>query len=183
MDLGITGYRICFISQNVQASLKNIDSENDLKSITIGQGFAWADTDILRYNGFNVVEVSNYTSIFNMVANNHVGLFCRGANELGVEYSTYKSIEGLTYDKTFVLFYPLPRFFYVHKKNQLLKLRIEKGLVTAYQDGSIKVLWEKHFLNDLKFANLKQRKLFTLKNPYIVFLPKNYAQYFYNPMK
>ncbi len=48
--------------------------------------------EILRENGFQVREVSEYESLFKMVAGKRFDLFCRGTNELLSEWETHKSI-------------------------------------------------------------------------------------------
>ena len=183
VELGIVGYRVCFASPETYPKLKNVRTLDELKQFSIGQGLAWADSDILRYNGLKVIEVSSFNSLFKMVEHSRIDLFCRGANELQPEYDALKDTGNLLYDESFVLHYSLPRFYYLNKKNQLAKERIEKGLMVAYQDGSVKALWEKHFLASVEFVKLKQRKEFKLENPFITPLQEHYEKYFYDPMK
>lgn len=183
VELGIVGYRVCFASPDAYQKLKNVTSLEQLKQFTIGQGVAWADTDILRYNGLKVTEISSFNSLFNMVEHGRIDLFCRGANELQNEYESLKNAGNLFFNESFVLHYTLPRFYYLNKKNTLAKERIEKGLLAAYQDGSIKALWEKHFLASVAFVKLKQRKEFKLENPFMNSLQEHYEKYFYDPMK
>jgi hypothetical protein len=181
--LGIASYRICFVSPKARDAVRNAKDINDLKKFTIAQGLAWADTEILRFNGFTVLEVSNYKSIFFMVANNRVDLFCRGANELHDEYESFKGIKNLYYDDSFSLFYPLPRFYYFNKNNTLLKERMEKGLFAAYQDGTLKALWSRHFLSSIEFAKLNQRKVHVLINPFMDSSQNNIETFLFNPMQ
>jgi hypothetical protein len=183
IELGIVGYRVCFASPSVYPELKNVKTLDDIKKYTIGQGIAWADTEILRHNGLKVVEISNFESIFKLVKLGRIDLFCRGANELQNEYESRKDSGGLFYDKSFVLRYSLPRFYYLHKNNLLAKERIEKGLLLAYADGSINTLWEKYFLETMQFVKLKQRKILELENPFIESQKGHYEKYFYDPMK
>lgn len=182
LELGIVGYRVCFASPSAYQKLKNVHTLDELKKFTIGQGVAWADTDILRYNGLKVTEISSFDSLFSMVEHGRIDLFCRGANELQHEYESLKDTGNLLYNESFVLHYSLPRFYYLNKKNQLAKERIEKGLLAAYQDGSVKKLWEKHFLASVEFVKLKQRKEFKLENPFMSSLQEHYEKYFYDPM-
>ncbi len=183
VELGIVGYRVCFASPETYPKLKNVRTLDDLKQFSIGQGLAWADSDILRYNGLKVIEVSSLNSLFNMVKHGRIDMFCRGANELQPEYDALKDAGNLFYDESFVLHYSLPRFYYLNKKNTLARDRIEKGLMAAYEDGSVKILWEKHFLESVKFLKLKQRKEFILENPFMSSLQEHYEKYFYDPMK
>lgn len=183
VDLGITGYRICFVNPAVKNAINNVISLDQLKKYTIVQGIGWADTEILRYNGFRVVEVQSYDSRFKMVAAGRVDLYCRGVNELKKEYETYRYITRLTYDESFTLIYTLPRFYYLGSANKEAKERMEAGLYIAYQDGSLLHLWHKHNDTSLHFAALKSRKKFYLKNPFIEKLPPDFKQYYFDPLK
>jgi hypothetical protein len=183
VDLGVTGYRVCFINPAIKDEVKRITHVDQLKKYTIGQGIGWADIAILRYNGFRVIEVQNYDSLFKMVAAGRIDLYCRGINELKNEYDTYRDITRLTYDESFALVYALPRFFYLGAKNKEAKKRIEAGLHIAYNDGSLLKLWHKHNDKNLEFVKLKNRKIFKLENPYIQKLPKDFVKYYFNPLK
>jgi hypothetical protein len=182
IELGIIGYRVCFVNPLVKDKIKQAKTLADLLPHTVGQGADWADIDILRHNGFTVIQVSNYTSLFRMVAGGRYDLLCRGANELMMEYEQYKHISNLTYDESFALVYRMPRFFYLSKKNIALKQRVEEGLKIAYADGSLLALWSKHNLQSVRFTQLPMRKIFYLDNPLIKDLPKDYEQYFIDPM-
>lgn len=182
IDLGIIGYRICFVNPAVKEEIKQVTSLQDLRRYTMGQGVGWADIDILRHNGFTVTEVSSYTSMFKMVAGGRFDLLCRGANELMDEFEQYKTIGKLTYDESFALVYPMPRFFYLNGKNVLLKKRLGEGLHLAYADGSLMELWRKENQPSVEFAQMPKRKVFNLDNPLIEGLSKDYEQYFIDPM-
>ena len=154
----------------------------DLHRYSIGQGVGWVDSEILRANGLKVIEVSNYESIFKMVIAGRINLFCRGANQLQAEVEEFKSLTNLTYDESFVLVYPLPRFFYLNAKNTVAKERIQTGLQIAFKDGSFKQLWKKHYQSSVDFSKLGQRKHIYLENPLLKNLPPDYKQYFMNPV-
>lgn len=181
IELGITGVRVCFINPAIKEKLRATTSLEALKHYTIIQGIGWADTDILRSNGFKVIEVGSYEGLFKMVTAGRVDLFCRGANELLNEYKTFSYIKGLSYDESFAIVYPLPRFFFLSRNNQLAKKRIEEGLKLAYEDGSLRKLWNKHYSQSVAFAKLKQRKIFRIPNPLMKDLSDNYKHYAYDP--
>lgn len=182
LDGGIVGYRICFTNAAIKEQLKQVKTLNDLRKYSIAQGVGWVDSEILRANGLKVIEVSNYESIFKMVIAGRVDLFCRGANQLQSEIEEFKSLTQLTYDESFVLIYPLPRFFYLNTKSTLAKERIHAGLEIAFKDGSFKKLWQKHYQASVDFAKLQQRKFIYLENPLLRNLSPNYKQYFIDPL-
>lgn len=182
IDGGIFGYRVCFTNAVIKEQLKKVNSVNDLRKYKIAQGVGWVDTEILRANGLTVVEISNFEGIFKMIAAGRIDLFCRGANQLQAETEQFKSLTKLTYDESFVLVYPLPRFFYLNAKNTLAKERIQAGLQIAFKDGSFKKLWQEHYQSSVDFSKLDQRKHIYLENPLLKKLPPDYKQYFMNPL-
>lgn len=183
IELGILGHRVCFVNPKIKDELKTITSVEQLKKYTVGQGIGWVDTNILRANGFQVTEIPNYSGLFKMAAAGRIDLFCRGINELKGEYEAFNYIKELTYDESFVLIYPLPRFYYTNAENTLLKSRVEDGLKMAYHDGTLKKLWLKYQTANLDFVKLKNRKVFRLSNPLLKNLPKDYEAYNFDATK
>lgn len=183
IDLGIVGFRVCFISDDIKEELSHVDDIQTLKKYTHGQGVGWSDIDILRTNGMQVKATAPYASLFKMVALNRFDLFCRGANELLDEYQVHKNIPKLSYDEHFSLVYPLPRFFYSNSANKKVLLRIEQGLIKAHADGSLQTLWWRHYGDSIRFSKLEKRILFRLDNPLLEGLDESYQQYFFNPLQ
>lgn len=180
VDLGIVGYRVCFAHPEVVKKIKMVDTIDALRKFTHGQGLGWSDVKILRHNGFEVVEVPTYESLFSMVTARRFDLFCRGANELFDEYREHPKLVNLSYDKSVALFYPLPRFFYMNKANTQALDRINRGLQIAYQNGTLRQLWQEEYGKSVSFVKLSQRKVFKLENPLVRDLDVPYEQYFYN---
>lgn len=183
VDGGIYGYRVCFVNPTLKNEIAQAKSVEDLRRYTIGQGVGWADNDILRANGFKVQEVANFDNIFKMLVAGRIDLFCRGANQIKPELEEFKALHQLTFDESFVLYYPLPRFFYLNSHNQLAKKRIEEGLRIAFKDGSMKQLWDAEYRDNIAFVKLKQRKIFRLENPLLKDLSPSYEHYFFDPLK
>lgn len=183
VDLGIVGYRICFAHPETVEQLLEVDSIEELRKFTHGQGAGWADVAVLRYNNFDVSVVPEYESLFKMVAARRFDLFCRGANELHGELSMHQNIQNLSFDKSMIIFYPFPRFFYSNAANTKALDRIERGLLKSYKNGSMQKLWLEHYGHSIEFVGLDKRKIFTLKNPLIEGLKDDYKKYFYSPNK
>lgn len=181
IDLGIVGYRVAFISKTNEEKIKNINTLEELKKQSVIQGLGWLDVEILKSNGFEVMEGSNYSGLFKMIARNRGDLFLRGANELYNEWDSNKHIKNLTYDTSIIVYYPLPRFYFTNKKNKNAIERIREGLIISYNDGSLIKLWEKHYKQSIDFTNLKKRKIFKLENPFLEGMDKSYEKYIYNP--
>lgn len=181
VDLGIVGYRVCFSNPDSQARLAKVSTLDELRKLSHGQGRDWADVQILRHNGFRVIEAGSYESLFQMVANKRFDLFCRGTNEILSEFKAHKQLQGLQVDDSITIAYPLPRFFYTHAANRQAAERIEEGLVLAYRDGSLQEAWRQNYQASIDFVQLGRRKVFRLDNPLLKQIDFDYQQYFYDP--
>jgi len=183
IDLGIVGYRVCFVSKENLNRVSLVEHLEELKQFTYGLGSGWSDISIFRSQGFKVIEVPTYESLFKMVAKGRFDLFCRGVNELKDEYETHKHIEGLTYDTSMAIVYPLPRFFYTNPDNQQAIKRVYDGFVKAYNDGSLIEVWKEFYQSSIDFSQLKNRKIYRIDNPNLKGLDESYRTYLYNPLK
>lgn len=183
VEYGVTGYRICFVSPQARPEVAQSKTLDELRRFTIGQGIGWADGEILRFNGFNVYEAGVQDSLFLMVAASRFDLFCRGINELEPELKRNKDIAKLDYDRSMALAYPLPRFFFANKNNRKLLERITRGMQIAHQDGSLRKIWLEQYGEALRFANLKQRRIFELKTPNIDQIDFDYQKYYFDPRR
>jgi ABC-type amino acid transport substrate-binding protein len=182
IDLGILGYRVCFVSPQRRAEIAQAISVEELKKYRLGQGIGWQDAKILKHNGFNVIEVEAYESLFKMVAAGRIDLFCTGANQASSELQAHQKLTQLGLDNSFALVYKLPRFFFLHPDNHLLKRRITAGLKLAYNDGSMQRLWQENFGPGLSLVHLQTRTIFSLANPFITRLDPGYEQYLFSPL-
>ncbi|MGO1120177.1 hypothetical protein ACTL6U_15840 [Rhodovibrionaceae bacterium A322] len=182
IDRGIVGYRVAFTSERTKQKLAEVSTLDELRRFSIIQGLGWLDIKILEANGFEVVTSGSYESLFRMVARDRADLFTRGANELLDEWESHKSLTKLTYDQTFALYYPLPRFFFTLKGNEENARRVYEGLVAAYEDGSLVALWEQYYGASIEFVQLEKRKLFRLENPFLADLDPAYEAFLFNPI-
>lgn len=181
VDLGIVGYRVAFVSKKIKEEVAKVRALDDLKKFSIVQGSGWLDVDILKHNGFKVDIGSSYVGLFRMVADQRSDLFTRGANEVYSEWMANANVENLDYDETFLLQYPLPRFFCGNKKNKVSFERVKEGLLIAYEDGSLQKIWRENYKRSIEFVKMYQRRIFKLDNPFLRGLDSSYENYFYRP--
>jgi len=164
---GILGYRVSLISRKRQAEFSKIGSLQQLKSkFTAGFGSQWADMEILIANKIPVIGVVKYDNLFKMLIRGRFDYFPRGISEAWKEVSDIKNTDSdLMVAPGFAFYYPYPVYYFVNKKNPELADRIERGLIISLKNG----MFKKHFLDFystvIKQADLKNRKVFTLKNP------------------
>lgn len=183
VDLGLVGYRVCFVSPQARKAVRQVKTLADLRRFTIGQGVGWTDTRILRHNGIKVSEVSNYANLFRMVASNRVDLFCRGINEVLAEMLSFGKDTELLLDDHLLLVYPLPRFYYLSLHNTQARERIALGLERAWKTGELQALWQSHYMDNILALKLDQRLLLRLENPLLDGLSPAYKAYTLDPIK
>ncbi|KZM44337.1 hypothetical protein OA92_06620 [Marinomonas sp. SBI22] len=165
---GLLGYRVFIIRKGTQPSFSAVESLSQLKALSAGQGADWPDTSILKANGLTVVEASGYSILFSMLERERFDYFPRGVNEPWAEVSAHAD-KGLEVEKTLILQYPAPIYFFVNKDNQALAERIELGLRRAIEDGSFDIIFRNHPANKEIFnlAEIEKRRIFKLANPFL----------------
>lgn len=160
---GLLGYRVCLIKpekQTVFSGVKGIESLKD-RSITIGQGKDWPDTKILKSNGLNVITSPKYQNLFSMLEFERFDCFARSISEVLPELEKHSL---LTLEKSLLLVYRLPSFFFVNQNQTVLANRIEKGMQIAYQDGSIQKIIQQHYKGVFSEISASNRTIIHLKN-------------------
>jgi hypothetical protein len=163
---GLYGYRVAIINQNDQPKFSAVRTLKDFQKLWAGQGEVWPDTQILRSNGFKVVGISGYVELFAMLKERRFDFFPRGVHEPWKELADIK-YPGLVVETDLVIHYPAPGYIFTNKGNKKLTDRLGRGFRIAIEDGSFDLLFYNHA--DIKVvlerANLKERRLFELKNP------------------
>jgi hypothetical protein len=163
---GLLGHRIFLIRKGDQASFDKVETLEDLRSIPIGQGKGWADTEILKANGLNVAEPTKFHSLMYMLDGGRFDAFPRGVFEPFAEAVEWSRLK-LAVEERLLLIYKMPYYFFVAPSNKQLANDIEVGLNRALADGS----FDKLFLSDprvreaIQKADMKNRKIINLSNP------------------
>jgi hypothetical protein len=164
---GLLGNRIFIINKNNQSKFDNIQTLEDLKKITVGQGKTWADTKILEHNGLKVVKANKYESLFLMVEGGRFDAFSRGVHEPFGELANHPNLKDLTVEKHLMLVYRMPFYLFVQKNNKALAKDLEDGLNRAIADGTFdQVFFADPSVQDVMAkANMKNRHAIYLDNP------------------
>lgn len=163
---GLLGYRIFIINKNDQAKFDKVQTLDDLKKLTIGQGRTWADGRILEANGFNVIKTNKYPSLFYMVEGGRFDGFPRGVHEPFSELEARPTMD-LAVEKNLMVYYQMPFYLFVSPDNQALANDLEIGFERAIANGEFdKVFYGDKAIQDvMQKANMKERKVFKLENP------------------
>ena len=95
-----------------------------------------------------------------------VDYFPRAITEIQSELQSH-SVLDLAIAPELVLYYPAPLYYFVHPDKTQLAEDIEYGLREAIADGSMKQLFLQHFADDIAQAQLQQRRVIRLENPFL----------------
>lgn len=159
---GLMGSRIFIIRKNSLSLFKKDLSLSELKTIPLGQGHHWPDTEILLANGFKVTKGYDMFLI-EMLKKNRFDYYPRALHEPWLEIA---SEQELTVEEHFMLRYPAPMFFFVNKENKRLQQRLRLGLKSLLESGEFEKFFSEHTVTSgiLDKANIKNRITFNLPN-------------------
>jgi hypothetical protein len=161
---GLIGWRVFLINQNT-----NIDTTKPIplkkaKELSIIQGHDWPDTEILRHNQFNVQTSANYEGLFKMLRYKRADLFPRSIVEVWDELKD-NAESNIKLEQHTLISYPAATYYFVSNKNKVLANIIRQGLEIALKDGSFDALFNLHYSDIIKKAQLNTRAHYRLENP------------------
>jgi len=166
---GLLGYRVALIPANAQEKIDRVQTLDDLRHLTVGQGIGWGDVQVYQANCIRVLT-ANYDNLFKMTGLSRFDLFPRGIGEIQAEYELFhKEVPNLAIENNLLLYYPWPYYFFFNKKDLALKNRVEAGLRLMLHDGSFDQLFRRYNSKAIELIKLKQRRIIHLQNP---LLPK-----------
>ncbi len=162
---GLLGYRICLINAKEQARINRVQTLDDLRKLTVGQGTGWADVSIYNAEGIPVTTAA-YGGLFDMVGAGRFDLFPRGLSEVFREFALHgPRLPGLAIDRHLLLYYPWPYYFFFNRDDPGLAARIEVGLKMMRADGSFDAIFHKYNDDWIAAADIKHRVVIRLNNP------------------
>ena len=161
---GLIGWRLFLVNKQELGHFQDEMSISKLRSFQLVQGHDWPDTQILRANGFNVLGIPSYNSMFAMISRSRVDLFPRSIVEIWAEAENHKA-NGIVVEPTKVLIYPAALYYFVTPGNTRLSVALEKGLRAALEDGSFDALFQQYHSNLINRARLDERHKYYLDNP------------------
>lgn len=186
VDRGLLGYRIFLVRHDDLPRFAAVHSLHDLRALRAGLGKDWIDVPVLRAAGLPTEEGSAYEGLFSMLEAGRFDYFSRGVDEALREYDERRaSHPKLAVEPTLLLHYPLPRYFFLRRdaEGKQLAARIEAGLETMVRDGSLNTLFQQYKGATIAAANLKQRRVLTIRNPTLSpQTPLSRSELWYDPL-
>ena len=161
---GLISWRLALVREDRSELLAAVRNLSDLRRFVAGQGHDWPDTDILRGNGIEVVDVPLYDSLFRMLVLGRFDYFPRSVHEIWAEEELHRK-DGIVIDQHLLIRYPSAFYFFVNKQDEALAETIRIGLERALADGSFDKLFCQQFAQRIAQARLPQRTTIELFNP------------------
>ena len=165
---GMMGMRLAIIKAENADLFENVKTIEDLRGFSAGQGKFWADSNILEYNSLPVVKSLKYKNLFPMLEAERFDYFPRGIQEPWAEVEKHAPLN-FTIDSHIMLWYTAPFYYFVPRSKPELAAHITQQLEAMIEDGTFMHLFnhEPYIQTALRQANIKQRTLIKLKNPFL----------------
>lgn len=162
---GLLGYRVCLINP---ANFPDTEKLQSLKQLHIAQGLNWADIEIYKFNDLTPKQAPTFEALFDMLAAKRYECLPLGSDEVMYTWRDKKTkFPFLAVEPNILIYYDYPIYLHVSKKSPELAERVKLGLKKLQHNGEFDRLFRKHHAADIEQLNLRQRKVFCLKSPYL----------------
>jgi hypothetical protein len=169
LQKGLLGWRLLMVTPASAPRFANVRDLHSLQPLRAGFSKTFADYPIMEVNGLNMSPGSDYKGLFHMLRLDRSDYISRGIGEIDAEVSAMDGGNpgSLLIQPDLVIHYPGDTVFIVTPSKPALRLRIEKGLRLAMEDGSMDNLLNKYFASILKKSELQKRTIIELQNPFL----------------
>jgi hypothetical protein len=183
VDKGIAGYRIALIDGRRQPQFDAVQSLAQLRAMPMGAGRQWSSAQVFRDAGFDVVPGNSADGLHSMLAAGRFWYFPRAIDEAVFELEAHRAaFPALALEQSLVVYFPLPRYFFVAPDQPRLARRLREGLAQLVADGSYDRIFHEYYDELIDKAGLRQRRLFKIANPQLSpQTPLDKPQYWYDP--
>jgi hypothetical protein len=185
VDKGITEYRIFLIRAGDQEKFSQITDVEDLKRLTLGVGHAWSTRQVFQALNFKYEAAADWEGLYKMLVAGRFDYFPRALSEVFVEYDDRKAnFPDMAIENSLMLYFPLPKYFFVSPQAPRLAARIEEGFKAMIKDGSFDKLFLKYHQPLIDRANFCSRRILRVSNPLLSDkTPLDKSEYWYDPFQ
>lgn len=183
VDKGITDYHLFLINREDQEKFHHIDSLDELRQLRLGVGHAWSSREIFLAAGFSVESVVNWENLYKMLEAHRFDYFPRALSEIFVEYDDrHATYPEMAIEDSLMLYFPLPKYFFVSPQSPRLARRIESGFQAMIRDGSFDHLFMAYHKPLIERARFCSRRILRMENPQLSSLtPLGHPEYWFDP--
>ncbi len=165
---GLQGYRILLAHRDKLEALEQITGLETLKRLKAGLGSGWTDTAVFRENGLTTMTAPSLDTLWHMLQAERFDYLPRGLTEVIPELKSRQSrFRSVTMDRSLVLYYPFPLFFYVSKHRPDLHATLTANLAKLRQSGEFEALWREAHQEVLQELNFGDRKVLELNTSHL----------------
>ena len=163
---GLLGYRLLLVRDESLTKFAQINTPQQLQTLSIGIPETWADAALFRHNQYKVIEQGTLDDVFLLLKKGVFDYVALGVNEIEEIFEhRIAPLGGISIEPSLMLYYAFPLVFYVHARNNILAERIDKGLKMIIANGEHDTLFSDYHGDVAQRLNLQNRNMFTLKNP------------------
>jgi hypothetical protein len=164
--LGLLSYRLLLVNKSDLSKFEKINTLDELKAIPVGLHKGWVTTKLFNLNAFNVIETGHFEGLFLMLNRYRFDYIPRGVYEVYDELASRQDVlKDIVVEPTIALFIPTMSYVNVSPTDPKIAKRLASGLLQLQNNGELKKILHKYYGNDIKRANLKNRKVFEINHP------------------
>lgn len=164
---GLLNYRLLLINKVDLPKFSAVNTRDDLKVLTAGVQSGWVTTEVLRAAQMDYVETQSFDGLFTLLDNQHFNYIPRAIYEIFDELKVRQDLlENVIIEPTLAIHLPMPTYIYVSPTEPRVAKRLEAGLRIMLENGDLDRTLQKFYADDIKRANLKNRKIIKIDNPY-----------------
>lgn len=163
--MGALSYRLFLINKNNLDLFNEVSSIYDLQNLKIGLQSDWSIKPIFEQNNFNIVEATNFDSLFLMLNYQRFDYIPRGVHEVFEELeSREQKIPDVVLEPNIALYLKAASYAYVSPEYPRLAERLTLGLNRMVDNGELLQILLKHYSEDFQKGNLSERTLIKLSD-------------------
>jgi len=164
---GLLSYLLLLVNKKDLHKFKQVKTFDDLKKFRVGLQTDWITTKIFKELGMNVVTAHNFESLFLMLNKQRSDYIPRAIYEIYDEFTNRKTkLNNVVIEPTLALYLPMVSYVYVSTNEPNIAKRVKSGLHKLAATGELKKIFNKYYEEDIKKANIQNRRLIKIKNPY-----------------
>ncbi|MDN3639644.1 hypothetical protein QWY82_12640 [Simiduia curdlanivorans] len=161
---GILNYRLLLIHKDNIELFANINTLDELKALKMGAQYDWSTKSYLENYQFTTVTGASYEGLFVMLENKRFDFMLRGVHEIFNEVKEREAtMPHLTIEPHLVLYIPTPTYTYVSPRYPRIAKRLQKGLEMMVNNGDLKSIFDRHFSDEIRQAELRGRRILFLE--------------------
>lgn len=165
--LGLLSYRILLINKVDLSKFEKVNSLDDLNHFTSGVITDWVTTEIFELSKIKMVKTGHFEGIFLMLDKHRFDYIPRGIYEIYDELEERQSVlKDIVVEPAIALHIPTSTYVYVSPNETRLAKRLTIGLNELFASGELKTILYKYYSNYIERANLAERKIIEIANPY-----------------